>query len=139
MDKKHLGAKNELVATVWLLENGYEVFRNVSQHGMVDLVAMKAGDITLLDVKKLNRGTCTRLSQEQVDAGVKLLAVYEDDGCEIIEAPARRKEQKVCDRCSAPFMAYRARQRFCSTDCSGANHREYIRARKARLELSADA
>ena len=28
---KHKGAHAELVATAWLLEQGYEVFRNVSQ------------------------------------------------------------------------------------------------------------
>ncbi len=39
MEKKHKGAASELIATVWLLKKGYEVFRNVSSHGTVDIIA----------------------------------------------------------------------------------------------------
>jgi len=49
---KHKGAHCELVATAWLLKEGYEVFRNVSQHGIIDVVAMKDGLLHKFDVKK---------------------------------------------------------------------------------------
>lgn len=39
MDKKHKGSLAELLACAWLLRQGYEVFRNVSQHGVADLIA----------------------------------------------------------------------------------------------------
>lgn len=29
---KHFGARNELIACTWLLNQSYEVFRNISQH-----------------------------------------------------------------------------------------------------------
>jgi len=53
MDRKHKGALAELKATVWLLKQGYEVFRNVSQHGEVDLIALdpETKEILLIDVK----------------------------------------------------------------------------------------
>lgn len=53
IDKKHKGALAELKVTSWLLEQGYEVFRNVSQHGVVDIISRNpiSGDIDLIDVK----------------------------------------------------------------------------------------
>lgn len=55
MNKKHKGARSELRAAAWLLTRGYEVFRNVSQHGPVDLVALdlKADVMMKIDVKTL--------------------------------------------------------------------------------------
>lgn len=51
MDRKHNGATAELRAQVWLLEQGYEVYENVSQHGPVDLVAEAPdGTLTRIDV-----------------------------------------------------------------------------------------
>lgn len=40
MDGKHLGACSELLACAWLLTVGFEVHRNVSQHGAADLIAV---------------------------------------------------------------------------------------------------
>jgi hypothetical protein len=46
------GAKYELLACAWLLEQGYEVFRNVALVGKGDLVIWKKGMIpVLVDVK----------------------------------------------------------------------------------------
>lgn len=52
MNKKHLGAFAEIKATAWLLEQGYEVFANVSQHGDVDLIALNPDtlEVELFDV-----------------------------------------------------------------------------------------
>jgi hypothetical protein len=38
---KHRGAHSELTACAFLLSEGYEVYRNVSQHGYADLIAIK--------------------------------------------------------------------------------------------------
>lgn len=32
IDRKHRGARSELIASTYLLDQGYEVFRNVSSH-----------------------------------------------------------------------------------------------------------
>ena len=58
------GAVSELTATVWLLEQGYEVYRNVSPEGPFDLVAVKPGETLFIDVK-----TCT----PRVNYGLKCL------------------------------------------------------------------
>lgn len=43
----------ELVASAYLLEKGYEIFKNTSCVGPVDIVAMSPeGDVTLIDVKR---------------------------------------------------------------------------------------
>lgn len=51
--RKHKGALSELRASAWLLEQGYEVFRNVSAHGPIDIIARhpETGELLLLDVK----------------------------------------------------------------------------------------
>lgn len=50
MLRKHKGAWAELTATAWLLDQGYEVFRNVSPHGDTDIIARKPGEILEIDV-----------------------------------------------------------------------------------------
>jgi hypothetical protein len=47
------GAIAEMKASMWLMERGYEVFRNVTPDGPVDLVAldMESGQSILIDVK----------------------------------------------------------------------------------------
>jgi Holliday junction resolvase-like predicted endonuclease len=55
MDPKHKGALAELQACAWLLRHGYEVFRNISQCGVADMIAWKPGETpTLIDVRKLH-------------------------------------------------------------------------------------
>src|SRR5688572_690616 len=48
---KHRGGWAELIASAWLLERGYEVFRNVSAVGPIDLVAIRGDETLLIDVK----------------------------------------------------------------------------------------
>ena len=52
--QKHRGGWAELVACAWLLELGYEVFRNVSAVGPIDMVAIKGKETLLIDVKHTN-------------------------------------------------------------------------------------
>lgn len=86
---KHRGAWSEIVAMSWLIEQGYEVFRNVSATGLADLVAhdFESGKTWLIDVKTctlyLNKdGTCgvigSKLSKEQRERNVRPLYVTHD-------------------------------------------------------------
>ena len=73
----------EFYAVTWLWDNGYEVFKNCGCTGLADLVALKDGDTTLIDVKtaqpQLHKKTgnnltkCTGRTTEQVKVGVQLL------------------------------------------------------------------
>lgn len=53
MNRNHLGAASELIAAAYLLQQGYEVFRNVSPTGPADLViwSRETGEMTKVDVK----------------------------------------------------------------------------------------
>ena len=73
--KKHRGALSELRACAWLLEQGYEVFRNVSDRGCIDVVALKDGETFYFDVKGSPNGIETRLTPEQDRAGILPLYV----------------------------------------------------------------
>jgi hypothetical protein len=68
----HKGAATELQAAVWLLLNGYEVFRNVSSTGPVDLIAinLERGELLLLDAK--TRPSAPLKSHQQA-AGVQTI------------------------------------------------------------------
>jgi hypothetical protein len=57
MDRKHKDARNELFVCQRLLENGYEVFRNISQHGPADLIAWNpdTSESLKIDVKTFNQ------------------------------------------------------------------------------------
>jgi hypothetical protein len=77
MDKKHRGAHSELIACTWLLQRGFEVFRNISQHGSVDIIAIKDGRVYPIDVKTANsRGNTSKLA-----VGVIGLKVFPDGRC----------------------------------------------------------
>ena len=49
---KHRGAMSELAASAWLMEQGFEVFRNVSHYGKYDLIIrdVDTNEFTPLDV-----------------------------------------------------------------------------------------
>lgn len=69
------GDISELKACVWLLEQGYEVYRNVSCVGPADLTVLKDGELWLVDVKTCNYNTKTgkySFQKPKVE-GVKLL------------------------------------------------------------------
>lgn len=51
MNPVRKGALAELKACSWLIEQGYEVFRNVSPEGPFDLIAVKPGETIYVDVK----------------------------------------------------------------------------------------
>lgn len=79
MDTKHRGAHSELAACVWLLEQGYEVFRNISQHGSTDIVAIKYDCVVRIDVKTahantLKNGTVVHYCAHKPPKGVRILA-----------------------------------------------------------------
>jgi Holliday junction resolvase len=79
MDAKHKGAHSELAACVWLLEQGYEVFRNVSQHGTTDMIALKHDCTLRVDVKTAQQytmkdGTVKHYCKHPAVRGVRILA-----------------------------------------------------------------
>lgn len=71
MHSKHKGSHNELIAAAWLLQQGFEVFRNVSAHGEIDLVVFKHldGMFRPIDV--------TSLSLYQTSEGEKINIPYQ--------------------------------------------------------------
>lgn len=80
IDRKHLGARSELIACSYLLSQGLEVFRNVSPHGDVDLIALDPNtkETTFIDVKTLRGFENKTINQLPVGiqkVGIKILAV----------------------------------------------------------------
>ena len=86
LEQKHLGSRSELIACAWLLERGCEVFRNVSCHGLVDIIAIQGTNVFLFDVKTTRNPEADiphRLSEEQIALGVIPLLVEPDGSCRI--------------------------------------------------------
>jgi len=82
------GACSELYACAWLLENGWEVFRNVSAKGWGDICAFKVGGVPVaFDVKTVSfsahsgRLTYPRVTDKQEQAGILPIFVTTDGVC----------------------------------------------------------
>lgn len=138
MDKGTKGAHNELIAAAWLLKNGYAVFRNVSAHGPVDLIAMKDAQITLIDVKAAisykGKMLAPYLTEKQITMGVKAMAVFPDGSCELdtglIATQRRTGTKHNCKQCAVTFESKR-RTLFCTSVCKSSYHNAKIRAKRA--------
>jgi hypothetical protein len=88
--RKLRGGYSEIVATAWLLENGFEVFRNAVDKGLIDIIAIGGGHTILIDVKTANLAPATggrwtvsggTLSKEQVGKGIVPLYVTDEGIC----------------------------------------------------------
>lgn len=85
--KKHRGSRAELLASAWLLGQGFEVFWSIAQHGLADLIAFdpRTGSYIPADVKcesesRRSIGGSRRLSDRQKALGVKKMLVDLDRG-----------------------------------------------------------
>ncbi len=82
VNRSRSGDIAELQAVAWLLDQEYEVFRNVGCTGPIDVVAYKDGKIILFDIKKATmddaRGSfrASRLTEEQIKGDIKRLIVF---------------------------------------------------------------
>ena len=97
-NKKHIkGDQAELIAQEYFIKKGFYVFKNISQHGPVDMVVMdKEGYTILIDVKaislrakngwKVNRSP----SKEQNLLGVHLCFVNLDTREVLDEMPSKQ-------------------------------------------------
>lgn len=86
MEAKHKGACSELIASVWLMQQGFEVFRNVSPHGSTDVVAIKYDCTYRIDVKTANvsimqDGTVRNYCSFKPPKGVRCLVVLSNGNC----------------------------------------------------------
>lgn len=137
MDKKHSGARNELIACAWLLQQGYEVYRNVSQHGDVDIMATKDGEVFRFDVKGAfivkpgNKFYGTKMEARKIEMGLKHLYVFADGCCEIEWEPTSDVAfSGTCEKCDTPFKAKFRTKRFCSAACASTASVQRLRARR---------
>lgn len=86
-DRKHTGAISEHKATVWLMQQGYEVFRNVSPHGKYDIIVRDPETDTFYPVdvttgtlyeSKTGKGMCLNYPRYK-DHSKPILIVTHDD------------------------------------------------------------
>lgn len=81
------GASAELKAAAWLIDQGWEVFWNVTPSGPIDLVAVRDGETVYIDVKHatfLEPGTSGRREGSVIttakpnSSGVEVVFLYWD-------------------------------------------------------------
>jgi hypothetical protein len=139
MEKKHKGARAELVACAWLLKQGYEVYRNVSPWGLCDVLATRNGEFFKFDVKTMGGGiVIARLTRAQIEDGVMLLGVL-DDGCCIINPAVPDYGSGTCKECGATFKKTQTNHVFCQKSCTVkyCGRAQLARARLTRQSKSA--
>ena len=73
--KIQVGAQSEMLAAAWLLGLGYDVFRNVSSTGPIDMIAVHRGDGTMIqvDVKTARLQPSGNISYPRGTKGIKIL------------------------------------------------------------------
>jgi len=131
VQQKHVGSYGELKATLWLMDQGYDVFRNVSAAGLIDLVAIKGDEVLRLDVKYSRTGSnrqgaggkgCNATAQRSL--GIKWLYVLKDK-FEIADPPdAKGRERRKCMICPRHFKAsIGSAHTTCSQKCSAEHER----------------
>jgi Holliday junction resolvase-like predicted endonuclease len=149
MHTKHRGAYNELTACLWLLKQGYEVFRNVSPHGLTDIVAIKGKEVHRIDVKKggyqakrWSNSADQTLEKQQVDQGVKRLNVFKNGVCELVLSPRALKDRnpRICPYCLRQFIPTIGRQIFCCKQHSRKHHkRAHGKTRPCEIQRNENA
>lgn len=144
---KHKGAASELIALIWLLNEGYEVFRNVSAHGIADMIAVKDGEMLKIDVKtgrplmtKEGGYTCVGATKEQIKNDIKILVV-DGENKKVFGwwVPAVSPKEIVSCNCGKEVKKIHPQQRWCSPKCR-ANHseRKYsLKIKEKKLSLAA--
>lgn len=78
----NVGAYSELIACAWLLEQGYQVFRNVSPSGPYDIIAIKGPEELRVNVRtirfSMRTGSYPRVKWKAPLADVQFLYVDPD-------------------------------------------------------------
>lgn len=122
---------------MWLLEQGFEVFRNQSQHGPVDLMAWDIANDKIIKINVVTRS-------ERTGVGKELFKRYQTVGIEIlVVSPLGQVEWLpsidtpspiTCEECHDQFQSdgrNRNRRQFCSRRCASVNWRRTKAAGKA--------
>ena len=105
MSATRKGSRNELAATVWLLDQGYEVFRNVCASGPIDIIARRGSEMRLIDV---HTNRITGLTAQQQAAGIEMLCPVAD-GFEFVAV--WRKPPTREQRAAAAYNGHQRRMR----------------------------
>lgn len=91
--QKHRGAQTESMAHAYLLGEGWEVFRNVSDHGSADLVAWKPDESLFLPIDVKSGRSCG-LKEKQEKEGVALLWIDADGNVVDFDLQEKRRTRK---------------------------------------------
>ena len=75
-DSSRKGDMAEFYAVTWLWDQGYEVFLNAASQGPIDLIALKDGKLTLIDVKTLKPITSIPSGSSRTDIQKELGVVF---------------------------------------------------------------
>lgn len=135
-----VGALSELRACVWLIEEGWEVYRNVTAHGLGDIIAFRDGEMIHADVKTKTSGgyVSSGPRPEQIAAGVALIYVDSDGGCEIERNPTLfRTPRRPCVQCAEEFQPLSKNHKVCQKrQCREQATESLQRAWKAKRKVA---
>jgi Holliday junction resolvase-like predicted endonuclease len=90
MISKNRGGYSELLACAWLMSLGYDVFRNQSDNGPIDIVAVnrKTGETVFCDAKTVHPSALTTIrnngykrSPDQKRLNVQMIGVTHEGTC----------------------------------------------------------
>lgn len=119
------GAMAELIACNWLLEQGYDVFRNITPAGWVDIIAWKKDNQPIfIDVSVCNdkhgyiSDPKAGYKSRTKAYGIRFLYVYPDKSCKWRD-DIFKAEKRNCVICNTEFIvkSERMNKKHCSNGC----------------------
>ena len=141
IDSSSLGASSEMIACAFLLKNGYQVFRNVSASGSIDIMAKKKGIVRSFDVKTMTKNISSKSTnrviykktKKQREEMVEILTVDINGNCHF-ESDVRRIFSEIRKRKrSISVVTMRQKTQYPIIKTCGFCHKEFTISAPHRL------
>ncbi len=125
MNTSKKGAVAEYMAANWLLSKGYEVFKNLTPTGKVDIIAWKGEEMHLIDVALCSRSKRTGgysdnkkgVAESNAHLGIKILCVLDTGDCVWRDDLFKSFPDKKCHQCGNTFTPTKGNEVVCGDNC----------------------
>lgn len=133
MNSSRQGDVGEYLAVIWLLSEGWEVFKNVASKGPGDLVAVKNKTILMIDVKY----TIQVHYPTGEDKRITYMCIDPDGSVQFKPHVELAFPEKVipCQSCGEVFEPLSMDHRYCSQSCRSKAKLVKLRMRQSSAQI----
>jgi hypothetical protein len=126
------GAAGELIACIWLLRKGYDVYRNIAPSGKVDIIALKGSIVHYIDDGFITKNSYDNYPDtkkhiaaqyQKENKNIKILYVLDNGSCVWRHVLFKDCGARKCVSCSKVYVPTKATSKTCSDKCRVENIR----------------